>query len=300
MVTPASSSPTSTALAGPTSRRRRAGHRGRRDGRHRPRPPGAPRPAPRSCRSSPSRSCASGWRGLRGGRARLPARAGRRRLPVPEPPGPAPYVERFVLEGQSPACPRPRSRRWPSSPTSSRSPAPDRVDPRRRPDAVLRTLQARGYVDQVGRDPGPGQAVLWGTTGQFLENARPGLGGRPATDRRLRPRRRGGRGPGGRACADTSLSIDDGDDDAPTTAGGGPSPRHPPTVVPEPQPNGPATDRPASACRRCWPSGATAAAAPARSSSPQGGSGERSRWPGSAGGSSWTTTRWRWTVTRCR
>jgi segregation and condensation protein B len=37
------------------------------------------------------------------------------------------------------------------------------------PDAVLRTLQARGYVDQVGRDPGPGQAVLWGTTTTFLE-----------------------------------------------------------------------------------------------------------------------------------
>jgi len=34
---------------------------------------------------------------------------------------------------------------------------------------VLRTLQMRGYIDQLGRDPGPGQAVLWGTTGQFLE-----------------------------------------------------------------------------------------------------------------------------------
>jgi segregation and condensation protein B len=42
------------------------------------------------------------------------------------------------------------------------------------PDAVLRTLQSRGYVDQVGRDPGPGQAVLWGTTPQLLE--RLGLG----------------------------------------------------------------------------------------------------------------------------
>ena len=28
------------------------------------------------------------------------------------------------------------------------------------PDAVLRTLQQRGYIDQVGRDPGPGQALL--------------------------------------------------------------------------------------------------------------------------------------------
>lgn len=37
------------------------------------------------------------------------------------------------------------------------------------PDGVLRTLQARGYVDEVGRDNGPGQAVLFGTTGTFLE-----------------------------------------------------------------------------------------------------------------------------------
>lgn len=37
------------------------------------------------------------------------------------------------------------------------------------PDGVLRTLQSRGYVDGVGRDPGPGQAVLYGTTTEFLE-----------------------------------------------------------------------------------------------------------------------------------
>jgi len=37
------------------------------------------------------------------------------------------------------------------------------------PDGVLRTLQGRGYIDQIGHDPGPGQAVLWGTTVQFLE-----------------------------------------------------------------------------------------------------------------------------------
>jgi segregation and condensation protein B len=37
------------------------------------------------------------------------------------------------------------------------------------PDAVLRSLQARGYVDEVGRDPGPGQAILYGTTTIFLE-----------------------------------------------------------------------------------------------------------------------------------
>jgi segregation and condensation protein B len=37
------------------------------------------------------------------------------------------------------------------------------------PDGVLRTLQGRGYVDAVGRDHGPGQAVLYGTTPVFLE-----------------------------------------------------------------------------------------------------------------------------------
>lgn len=37
------------------------------------------------------------------------------------------------------------------------------------PDGVLRTLMAKGYVDEVGRDVGPGQAVLFGTTAMFLE-----------------------------------------------------------------------------------------------------------------------------------
>jgi segregation and condensation protein B len=82
----------------------------------------------------------------------------------------APYVERFVLEGQVArlsaaaletlaivAYKQPISRAQISSIRG--------VDP----DAVLRTLQTRGYVDQVGRDPGPGQAVLWGTTARFLE-----------------------------------------------------------------------------------------------------------------------------------
>ncbi len=37
------------------------------------------------------------------------------------------------------------------------------------PDGVLRTLVTRGYVAEVGRDHGPGQAVLFGTTQAFLE-----------------------------------------------------------------------------------------------------------------------------------
>jgi segregation and condensation protein B len=36
-------------------------------------------------------------------------------------------------------------------------------------DGVMRTLQTRGYVAEVARDPGPGQAVLYGTTPLLLE-----------------------------------------------------------------------------------------------------------------------------------
>lgn len=36
-------------------------------------------------------------------------------------------------------------------------------------DSVVRTLVARGLVEEVARDPGPGQAVLYGTTVAFLE-----------------------------------------------------------------------------------------------------------------------------------
>jgi segregation and condensation protein B len=36
-------------------------------------------------------------------------------------------------------------------------------------DGVMRTLQQRGYITEVARDPGPGQAVLFGTTMMFLE-----------------------------------------------------------------------------------------------------------------------------------
>ncbi|MDA8291251.1 MAG: SMC-Scp complex subunit ScpB [Actinomycetota bacterium] len=36
-------------------------------------------------------------------------------------------------------------------------------------DGVIRLLASRGYVEPVGRDTGPGQAVLFGTTTLFLE-----------------------------------------------------------------------------------------------------------------------------------
>lgn len=36
-------------------------------------------------------------------------------------------------------------------------------------DGVLRTLISRGVVEEVGRDAGPGQAILYGTSRTFLE-----------------------------------------------------------------------------------------------------------------------------------
>jgi segregation and condensation protein B len=36
-------------------------------------------------------------------------------------------------------------------------------------EGVMRTLQLRGLVEEVGQDPGPGQAVLYGTTKRFEE-----------------------------------------------------------------------------------------------------------------------------------
>ena len=82
----------------------------------------------------------------------------------------SPYVERFVLEGQSArlsaaaletlaivAYKQPLSR--------AQVAAIRGVDV----DSVMRTLQQRGYIEEVARDPGPGQAVLFGTTRSFLE-----------------------------------------------------------------------------------------------------------------------------------
>ena len=82
----------------------------------------------------------------------------------------APYVERFVLEGQSAklsaaaletlaivAYKQPLSR---AQIAAIRGVSVD---------SVVRTLEQRGYIGEVARDPGPGQAVLFGTTPLFLE-----------------------------------------------------------------------------------------------------------------------------------
>jgi segregation and condensation protein B len=85
-------------------------------------------------------------------------------------PDMAPYIERFVLEGHSArlsaaaletlaivAYKQPISRAQVASIRGVNS------------DGVLRTLCLRGYVSETGRDPGPGQALLYGTTPLLLE-----------------------------------------------------------------------------------------------------------------------------------
>ena len=84
-------------------------------------------------------------------------------------PDQAPYVERFVLEGQTAklsaaaletlaivAYKQPVSR---AQVASIRGVSVD---------GVMRTLQQRGYIAEIGRDPGPGQATMFGTTRAFL------------------------------------------------------------------------------------------------------------------------------------
>lgn len=82
----------------------------------------------------------------------------------------APYVERFVLDGQSArlssaaletlaivAYKQPVSRAQVSAIRG--------VDV----DAVMRTLQHRGLIEEIARDPGPGLAIMYGTSKMFLE-----------------------------------------------------------------------------------------------------------------------------------
>lgn len=82
----------------------------------------------------------------------------------------APYVERFVLEGQtsrlSSAALETLAIVAYKQPISRAQVAAIRGV---NVDGVMRTLQQRGYIDEVGRDPGPGQATLFGTTREFLE-----------------------------------------------------------------------------------------------------------------------------------
>ena len=85
-------------------------------------------------------------------------------------PDQTPYVERFVLHDQrarlSGAALETLAIIAYKQPISRAQVASIRgVDP----DGVIRTLTAKGYIGEVGRDDGPGQAILFGTTTLFLE-----------------------------------------------------------------------------------------------------------------------------------
>jgi segregation and condensation protein B len=82
----------------------------------------------------------------------------------------APYVERFVLEGQhvrlsGPALETLAIVAYKQPISRAQVSAIRGVDV----ESTLSTLVARGYVAEVARDPGPGLAVLYGTTTLFLE-----------------------------------------------------------------------------------------------------------------------------------
>jgi segregation and condensation protein B len=138
----------------------------------------------------------------------------------------APYVERFVVEGQTArlsaaaletlaivAYKQPVSRAQIASIRGVNA------------DGVIRTLQARGFITEVGRDPGPGQAVLYGTTPLLLE--RLGLNGveelpplaqfvpGPEIMDALEQSLRAGRGPGDEDPADEGPGHEDPDHEGP-------------------------------------------------------------------------------------
>jgi segregation and condensation protein B len=85
-------------------------------------------------------------------------------------PDQAAYIERFVLEGQhaklSAAALETLAIVAYKQPISRAQVASIRGV---NVDGVMRTLQHRGYIAELGRDPGPGQAALFGTTRAFLE-----------------------------------------------------------------------------------------------------------------------------------
>ena len=138
----------------------------------------------------------------------------------------APYVERFVVEGQTArlsaaaletlaivAYKQPVSRAQIASIRGVNA------------EGVIRTLQARGFITEVGRDPGPGQAVLYGTTPLLLE--RLGLNGveelpplaqfvpGPEIMDALEQSLRAGRGPGDEDPADEGPDHEDPDHESP-------------------------------------------------------------------------------------
>ena len=180
-------------------------------------------------------------RRLRGRRAGLPARPGRRRLPLPDPP--RPDAVRRALPAPRPAgsavrrgAGDARHRRLQAADLAG----PGGVDPRRRPRR--RAAHAAGprlHRRRRSRPrPRPGRAVRHDVGVPREARPRPHRGA--AADRRVHPRCRRGRGPRGRLAHHAM-------------------PHRPERPLWEQ-----ARTRPASGCRRCWRPAATAAGGCAR------------------------------------
>ena len=99
-----------------------------------------------------------------------------------------PYVERFVLEGQTARLSGPAletlaiiAYKQPISRAQLSAIRGVNVD------ATLKTLVARGYVEEIGHEPTPGNPSLFGTTDALPRTARSRLARPAAGARRLRP-----------------------------------------------------------------------------------------------------------------
>ena len=182
-------------------------------------------------------------RGVRRRGPRLRAGAGRRRLPLPEPP--RPRALRRALRARGPVGTA--VGRGARDAGDRRLQAADlrgagRGDPRRQRRRRRAHAAAARLHRAIGRDPGPGQAVLYGTTPLFLEQ----LGLDSLDD--LPPL--GDFVPGAEVVEALETTLRPAGPDEPAT-----SADH-------------ATPRPRAAgrdCRRCWHSAASAAGVTARS-----------------------------------
>ncbi len=85
-------------------------------------------------------------------------------------PGAAPYVERFVLHGRNPKLSQAALETlaivaYKQPVTRSQISQIRGVEA----DGAVRSLVSRGLIEEAGRDPSPGQPLLYATTASFLE-----------------------------------------------------------------------------------------------------------------------------------
>ena len=181
------------------------GDRGRADRRRRAGSAAGCWPSCSSCRSSGSSRSATSWRRVVPARGpRLRGGADRRRLPHPDATRTwRPTSSASPTAGSRPGCRPPRSRRWRSWRTSSRSRGAQISALRGvNVDGVVRLLEHRGYIERgrTGRGPGPGRPLRDDRRFPRAARARPArpaaAGGGPAARARGPRRARGAAAPG--------------------------------------------------------------------------------------------------------